>query len=172
MTSEDEVGRYKVLLDTARCFGRAMNLNSLIDEILRRSQEVMRVEACTLLLPDPPTGELIIHAIDARVAALAEPLRVPRGKGLAGAVFESKQTLNIRDAQQDPRHYHEVGKRVGFITRAIISIPLLDGDECLGVLQALNPRDREYFDAQDEELFEGFGGLIVNALLRLEAQRL
>jgi len=29
----------------------------------------------------------------------------------------------------------------------------LDGDECLGVLQALNPRDREYFDAQDEEIF-------------------
>jgi phosphoserine phosphatase RsbU/P len=172
MSPADEVGRYKVLLDTARCFGRAMNLNSLIDEILRRSQEVMRAEACTLLLPDPPTGELIIHAIDARVAALSEPLRVPRGKGLAGAVFESKQTLNIKDAQQDPRHYPEVSKRVGFVTHAIISIPLLEGDECRGVLQALNPRDREYFDVQDEEIFEGFGGLIVNALLRLEAQRL
>src|SRR4030095_16945068 len=100
MSPADEVGRYKVLLDTARCFGGAMNLTSLIDEILRRSQEVMRAAACTLLLPDLPTGELIIHSLDARVTALPDLLRIPRGKGLAGAVYESKQTLNIRDAQQ------------------------------------------------------------------------
>ena len=51
MTPEDEVGRYKVLLDTARCFGRAMNLNSLIDEILGLDATILtKLEARLTLL--------------------------------------------------------------------------------------------------------------------------
>ena len=38
-------------------------------------------------------------------------------------------------------------------------------------MEALNPRDRACFDEHDEEIFEGFGGLITNALRRLEAER-
>src|SRR5678815_2203608 len=105
MALENEVGRYKVLLDTARCFGRAMDLHTLINEILNRSQKVMGAEACTILLPDANTGELILHTTLARVAELGKPLKVPPGEGIAGAVFKSKQALNIKDAQQDPRHY-------------------------------------------------------------------
>ena len=171
MAPEEEIARLKVLLEVARSFGRAMDLRTLIDEILDRSQEVMGAEACTLLLPEPPSDDLIIHSTDARVAALPAALRVPVGQGLAGAVFKSGKSLNILDAQTDPRHYQAIGKQVGFVTRAVLTIPLLDRTTCLGVLQALNPLGRDHFDAQDEEILEGFGGLIVGALLRLEAQQ-
>ncbi len=148
-----------------------MDLTALIDEILRRAKEVMYAEACSLLLPDPKTGELILHSTDPWIANLPEPLRVPPGAGIAGAVYESKKTINVKDARNDPRHYSKVGNRLGMVTRAMVTIPLLDGASCLGVLQALNPREQESFNAEDEEIFEGFGGLIVNALVRLEAQR-
>lgn len=171
MSSKSPVERYQALLAAARCFSRAMELSALIDEILRRAEEVMSAEACSLLLPDATTGELILYSTDPWIANLPEPLRVPPGAGIAGAVFQSKQAVNVKDARQDARHYAAAGDRLGFVTRAMLSIPLLDGDACLGVLQALNPRDREWFDAEDEEIFEGFGGLIVNALVRLEAQR-
>ena len=171
MAPEEENVRLKALLDTARGFGRAMDLRTLINEILDRSEEVMRAEACSLLLPEPRTDDLVIHSTDARIAALPEPLKVPVGQGLAGAVFQSRRSLNIADAQKDPRHFQGIGKQVGFVTRAILTIPLLDRTHCLGVLQALNPLDRDHFDAQDEAIFEGFGGLIVGALLRLEAQQ-
>ena len=171
MAPNEEIARLKTLLNTARGFGRAMDLRTLINEILDRSEEVMRAEGCSLLLPEPLTDDLIIHSTDARVAGLPQPLRVPVGQGLAGTVFKSRQSLNITDAQKDPRHYQGIGKQVGFVTRAILTIPLLDRTTCLGVLQALNPLDRDHFDAQDEEIFEGFGGLIVAALLRLQAQQ-
>ena len=163
--------RYRALLDAARCFSRAVDLTALIDEILRRAEEVMEAEACSLLLPDARTGELILHSTDPWIAKLPEPLRVPPGAGIAGAVYQSQKAINVKDARNDPRHYSKVGNRLGMVTRAMVTIPLLDGASCLGVLQALNPRGRESFDAEDEEIFEGFGGLIVNALVRLEAQR-
>jgi len=171
MSCKSQLARYKILVDTARCFSKAMDLQSLIDEILNRSQEVMQAEACTLLLPDPETEELILHSTDPRLAALPQPLRIPPGKGIAGAVFQSKQKLLIDDAQKDPRHYRTIGQQVGVVAHAMLAIPLLDGAACLGVLQALNPRDRKIFDEQDEEIFEGFAGLIANALLRLDAEQ-
>jgi phosphoserine phosphatase RsbU/P len=171
MSCEVQLARYKILMATARCFGRAMNLPALIDEILNRSQEVMGAEACTLFLPDAETGELVLHSTEPRLAALPQPLRVPPGKGIAGAVFQSREAVNIRDVQADPRHFQPIGRQIGFVARAMLAIPLLDGTECVGVLQALNPRLREFFDETDEEIFEGFGGLIANALVRLEAER-
>src|SRR5687767_9121880 len=140
MGCEDQLSRYKVLMEMARCFGRTMDLQTLIDEILNRSQEVMRTEACTLFLPDPRTNELILHSTDPKLAALPQPLRVPPGKGIAGAVFESKQLINIQDARTDPRYFRGIAQQVGFVTRAMLAIPLLDGARCVGVLQALNPR--------------------------------
>lgn len=169
MSCESQLARYKVLMEMARCFGRPMDLETLIDEILNRSQVVMNAEACTLFLPDPRTNELILHSTDPRLAALPQPLRVPPGKGIAGAVFQTRTPVNVRDAMKDPRYFQAIAQRVGFETRAMLAIPLLDGADCVGVLQALNPSGRECFDADDEEIFEGFGGLIANALRRIEA---
>ena len=165
------VERYRALLAAARCFGRTMEWKALIDEILRRAGEVMRAEGCSLFLPDAQTGELILYSTDPRIASLPEPMRIPPGAGIAGAVYRSKQSVNLNDAGNDPRHYSAIGRNLGITARAMMTIPLLDGASCLGVMQALNPRDRESFNAEDEEIFEGFGSLIVNALTRLAAQR-
>ena len=168
---QDQLARYKVLMQMARCFGRTMDLQTLIDQILDRSKEVMRVEACSLFLPDYRTGELILHSTDPKITSLPGPLRIPAGKGFAGAAFQSKSAINVKDAQADPRHFQSVAQRVSFDVHALLTIPLLDGACCVGVLQALNPVDRECFDEQDEEIFEGFGALIANALVRIEAQQ-
>src|SRR5688572_27567182 len=119
MTAPEEINRYQSLLDTARGFGRVMDLRTLIDEILDRTRDVMRADACTLPLPDPQTSDLILHSTDPRVAARTQPLKVPSGQGLAGVVFASKRSLNVKDAQDDPRHYKGIAKETGFITRAI-----------------------------------------------------
>lgn len=171
MSLDSQITRYRALIDTARCFGRALDRRTLIDDILDRSQAVMHAEGCTLFLPDLQTHELILHSTDPRLAALPEPVRIPPGKGIAGAVFQTRQPINLQNAQQDARHYQGVGQQFGFVAHAMLTIPLLDGAECVGVLQALNPRDRDFFDETDEEIFAGFGGLIANALMRLEAER-
>lgn len=168
---EEQLSRYKVLMEMARCFGRAMDLQTLIDEILDRSQQVMHAEACTLFLPDRRTGDLLLHSTDPKIRTLPEPLRLPPGKGIAGAVFQTRQPINIKEPKTDPRFFQGIAQRVGFETRAMLTIPLLDGANCAGVLQALNPIGRECFDDQDEEVFEGFGGLIANALVRIESER-
>lgn len=161
--------RQKVLIDVARRLSSTLDLVELIDHILQRSREVMDCEVCSILLPDGPDESLLIRSTLDPQSALE--VRVPKGKGIAGAVFASKKTLNIADATNDARHFRPDAAPIDLIAHAMVAIPLLDGERCLGVMQALNPNHGGSFDAQDVEIFETFGSLIAVTLLRLESQK-
>ena len=53
---------------------------------------------------------------------------------------------------------------------AMLTIPLEDGATCHGVMQALNPVERDSFDELDEEVFGAFGSLIATTLTRMQVQ--
>lgn len=163
--------RFRALLEVARKMSIAVDFEALLREILHSSQEVMCAEAGSIFLPDGDTGELIIHSASGDKAPLLNATRIPKGAGIAGSVFTERQTVNIRDTRNDPRHYRKVDEKTGFETRAMITAPLLNGDRCLGVVQVLNPVEAPFFDDEDEEIFEGFAALIASTLVRLEAQK-
>lgn len=171
LDAEAQVHRYQILLEAARRIGSVMDLDDLVDEIIERAQDVMEAEACSLLLPDQPTGDLILLSSSDVIRSLTTAARVPAGKGVAGEVFRTRKKINLKDARRDARHYDQIDQKLGFITHAMLSIPLLDGDRCIGVMQALNPMGRDGFDSWNEQIFEAFGVLVVSALNRLDAQR-
>ena len=143
----------------------------MLDDILDRSKEVVGAEACSILLPaEDGTQDLILYTTHKNVRSLEEPPRIPSGKGIAGAVFQSKEPLNIKDVAQDPRHFRQVDKQANFHTRSMLTIPLLERGQCVGVMQALNASHGESFGDSCLALFEAFGMLIVTAIDRLKSQ--
>lgn len=171
MSVVNSTERYQGLVDVARSLGQVMDLDALLDEILRRSQEVMGAEATTIYLLDSATQELIINSARGDSAPMLFGARIPKGVGIAGTVYESRVTINIPDAYSDPRFNPEMDKKTGFHTRCLLTVPLMNGEHCLGVFQAVNAMGREHFDQSDEDICEAFSGLIVSALLRIEAQK-
>lgn len=161
--------RQSVLLDVARRLSSTQNLVELVDHILQRSREVMDCEVCSVLLPDGPSEDLLIRSTLDPINAME--VRVPKGKGIAGDVFSTKKAVNIEDALSDPRHFRPASDQSDLVTRAMVTIPLLDGDRCLGVMQAINPNHGSSFTPQDVEMFETFGSLIAVTLMRLESQK-
>lgn len=172
MSLPTELERYKCLIDTARQLSSAMDLDALLGQILSSSQQVMAAEATSMFMPDHSTGEMVLHSAASMDKELkAQPIRIPKGAGIAGSVFDGRKTSNIHDVQNDPRFYRKADDSSGFVTRAMITVPLLSGENCLGVIQALNPVGRHHFDEVDREIFEGYASLIASALLRLDAQQ-
>jgi len=161
-------GRREILVNVAHDLSRAENVDQLLDRIIESAREVMNCEVCSLLLPDE-SGDMLIRST---LSSDSGPIRVPKGKGIAGEVYLTKEVVNIRDAQQDPRHFSKAGVTVGLATHSMLTIPLLDGESCLGVMQAINARDRKHFDDEDVELFETFGSLVAVTLIRMEAQKI
>jgi sigma-B regulation protein RsbU (phosphoserine phosphatase) len=163
--------RYQALLLAARNLFYASDLDEVVDRILSHSRQMMQAEACSMYLPDRAAKELIIYSARGKEDRDFHTVRIPWDKGIAGIVFQTKKVIRIDDAQNDPRVFKPVASKSGFVTRAMITMPLVDRDECFGVLQAINPRFSPSFDDLDEEIFEGLASIVTSALLRLEREK-
>ena len=91
-------------------------------------------------------------------------ITVPWDKGLAGACFQSKQVVNIRDAYDDPRFNKAVDVQTGFRTRSVLCYPVLNAaEEVIGVVQLINKVGESSalrFTENDEDLLAAFAGQI------------
>jgi sigma-B regulation protein RsbU (phosphoserine phosphatase) len=159
---------YRCLIDAARSLSGAADIDELVGQILSSSRDVMQCWACSVSLPDPEYGDLIIRGTQAELKG--QVLRVPPGRGIAGRVYRTRVRENTANAQRDADHYAGIGLETKTPTQAMLTIPLVDGDVCHGVMQALNPTDRARFDSFDEEVFLAFGSLIATTLTRMHVQ--
>jgi sigma-B regulation protein RsbU (phosphoserine phosphatase) len=167
----DRIARYQALIQVARHMSSVMDLDALIRAILSNARGVMEAEACSIFLPSPDTDDLVLHAAAASEDREPVSIRVPRGTGISWLVFDSKKTLNIENAQTDPRINRAAAAASGLITRSMVTLPLLNGDQCLGVMQLINALDRPFFDEGDIEIAEAYASLLASTLVRLEAER-
>ncbi|MBV9491591.1 MAG: SpoIIE family protein phosphatase [Verrucomicrobia bacterium] len=166
--SERKEIAYRCLIDAARSLSSAADVNELVGRILDASRDVMQCRACSISLPDPATGDLLISGTQPELKGRS--LRVPAGRGISGRVFRTRKPENILNAQSDADHYTGIGIETQTPARAMLTIPVEDGDVCHGVMQALNPTNRDRFDDFDEEVFMAFAALIATTLTRMKAQ--
>ncbi|HEY0791228.1 MAG TPA: SpoIIE family protein phosphatase [Chthoniobacterales bacterium] len=166
--SERKEVAYRCLLDAALSLSSALEVNELVGRILAASRDVMQCLACSICLPDPATGDLLIRGTQPELKGRV--LRVPAGKGIVGRVFRTGQRENTVNAQSEAVHYAGIGLETKTPAHALLTIPVQDPGGCHGVMQALNPVGREFFDDFDEEVFQAFGALIAATLTRMQAQ--
>ncbi len=147
-----------------------LKLSELLALIMKTSSEVMRSEAASLLLIDEISKELVFRvALGGKGAELEEKFRVKMGEGIAGAVAASGKPEIVNAPQEDSRFAKRFDDSTGFVTRAILCVPMKAKGKILGVLQAVNPLKRDGFCPEDLELFETFAD---QAALAIENARL
>ncbi len=128
----------------------APDLSLLLVRIMERVTEFLAVERSTLFLHDADKQELWTP-----VAQGADPIRIPRDRGIAGHVFTTGEVVRLADAYADPRFNPAVDRQTGFRTRDIYCRPIADSaGRRIGVIQLLNrragpmtPRDEALLDA-------------------------
>jgi len=162
---------YGPLFKLAGEIGRETDLNGLLLMILNKSRPWIQAEACSIFLPDEETGELIINSARGDRAPQLGTLRVPKGKGIVGSAMEEKKTIRVDDVSKDPRFYSKADEKTGWTTKALLAAPLLEGGECVGVIEFLNPIGRVAFTQTDETMVEYFAGLVAAALVRMRAHK-
>lgn len=160
---ESQNNRLKSLINVSRELMQEVHLDRLLELIMSKVTEVMNAERSSLFLLDHKTDELY-----ARVAQglNAGEIRFPNGKGIAGHAGKTGQTINIKDAYQDPRFNRAFDKKSGFRTRGILCMPIKNTrGKIIGVSQVLNKHDRDgVFTKDDEVLLEAFSSIAAISL--------
>ena len=159
----------ETLLGVAASLSASSDFDTLLANILHGARAVMRCAACSISLPDTATSDLLIHSTQ-RDWHREGPWRLPEGQGIAGRVFATREPVNTADASQHPEHYRRTGEDTGLPAAALLTIPLMDGASCRGVMQAMNPRDRAQFSVEDMRIFMAFGSLVSVTLGRRQAE--
>lgn len=155
-------------LATLNQIGR--NLTSSLDPervpalIIEQVTELLNVEEGSLLLADQATGDLVFAYTTGPFGQRLLGQRIPRGTGLAGYVFEHGQSAVVNDVQRDERFDNSTDKTSGFVTRAILAVPLRGVGGVHGVIEALNRRDGGQFTVEDQQLLEALADQAVIAL--------
>merc|ERR1719440_2671394 len=105
-----------------------------VNAVITETINLLKCDRVSVFIFDPKIDMLILSASN-----LPKPLRVKRGQGIAGTVFEQKETVNIPDCYADSRFDQSFDLQTGYTTKCMIVVPILDYEKnSVGVLQAIN----------------------------------
>lgn len=175
MSNQDN--KLRKLMAAGQVLAKYDSLDQLLPKLLRLSLEVTDAEAASILLYDPKKDVLrfasaINDVLDQeKLNLLSKGLELPMGQGVAGWVADKRTPLNVPDVRQDKRFAPVADTRSGFETKNILCVPVLHGQELLGVAQVLNSKNKPYFDDADQDLLEAFADLAAVALSRSKLKR-
>lgn len=154
--------RVEAMKEIGRALGSSLELDSLLDEIVRLTTGLLDADRSTLFLLDGASGELWSKVLEGREH---REIRLTVGAGIAGWVARSGKPLLIRDAYADARFNPDFDRRSGYRTRDILALPVKQPHRggVIGVIQVLNKREGR-FGAADERLLEAIASAIGVAL--------
>ena len=157
----DNIHRYTQLFHVGQIITSEINMDVLFEVIMDQTNQIMDTERSTVFLHDDKSNQLW-----SLVATGVEKneIRMPEDYGVAGWVFQHKTSLIINNPYDDPRFNPEVDEKLGFQTKNILCIPLMNRErECIGALEALNKNSGDFTD-KDRELLTSISHYVAVAL--------
>ncbi len=146
------------LNEVTRQLTSTLELEPLLNNILKSGVEILDCEAGSLLLVDENTGELVFRAANGPVAANLLNTRLPPGTGLAGKSVNERAPLIVNDVQNTKAWFKKTDQTTGFETRSILVVPLLVKGQVTGVVEVINKLDGSPFVQDDLDLLTTFAG--------------
>jgi HD-GYP domain-containing protein (c-di-GMP phosphodiesterase class II) len=139
-----------------------LEIGRVLELALQKAEELCHAESSSIWEVDDESQELFFRVVRGAGAGEIRNLRVPIGQGIVGSVAASGRAEVVNEVAADPRWSGDSND--GFSTRAILTVPLLARGRVVGVLQLLNPVDREGFSAEDLRRMELFAGSLAQAV--------
>lgn len=123
----------------------------VIDRVLDTAA-AFRAEAASILLIDWATSTMYVREARGPVRNEIRHMQLPLhpSRSVAGWVATHRAVANIPDVTADPRHYAGIDEATGYVTRNILALPIVWGNDVLGVLELINKPGG--FDERDVEL--------------------
>lgn len=164
--AKSKLDRLQMLVEASKKVNSVIDIDKLLDLILEVAVRSIMADRGTLYLIDRAANELWSTTV---MGNNMVQIRLPIGKGLAGYVAETGETVNIADAYKDARFNPEIDRKSGYTTKNVLCMPMRDREgEIVGVFQFLNKTDG-VFGPEDEAFIDA---LSVHAAIALENARL
>jgi len=175
MAPESSLG-LEILRNVARIASSTLDLDETLGQTISVIQNKMNVDACAIYLMDheDPEPQLKLRASSGFPESHANKIFLKPGAGVTGWVAVNKATLALSDALKDPRfvYFAEIEEEK---FQSMLSVPLLDQNECIGVIN-VHTLEQRNFTSQEIAILETISGQITgyirNAITFQKSQQL
>lgn len=159
---------YRRLIEIARDLASTLDLDMLLQRIVRAAAEVSGSEAASILLYDNLTRQLNFQVATNLDEPTMRGLAVPLEGSIAGWVVMNRKSVRLTNVQEDRRFFGHVDHVTGRPTQSLIGVPLITKNKVVGVLEALN-KEQGKFTEGDESMLAVLGA---QAAVAIENARL
>ena len=136
----------QALTDTALSH---LSLEDLVPALLERVADVLQVDGAAVLLLDPSGQTLTVQAAYRRDGSASSEVHVPLGQGFAGRIAATRVPFVVDDIATFPIALPLFREEF----RSVAGVPLLLGDQLLGVVLVATASSR-HFTTRDDRLSE------------------
>jgi serine phosphatase RsbU (regulator of sigma subunit) len=136
----ESMRRLEVLTDQSLA---QTDLESLLEELLDRITDLLKVDTAAVLLIDKDAGELVTTATKGLEEEVLHGFRVPVGQGFSGTVFETRQPRIIEHVDES-NVVSPILLKAGI--QSLMGTPLVASGEIIGVLTIGTRYHRKFGD--------------------------
>jgi transcriptional regulator with GAF, ATPase, and Fis domain len=151
---EGQLKHLNTYLTVSSALTQSFDLHEVLEIALSSCMEAVAATEASILLLDEEKKNFRFYQVEGPAKRVLVGTQFPADKGLAGSVLRSRQSEVINDVPGDARFYGKVDADSGFRTRNMIAIPLVAGDEEVGVLEAINKADDGSFTEEERLLLD------------------
>ncbi|MEO0226249.1 MAG: diguanylate cyclase [candidate division WOR-3 bacterium] len=148
------VNELKVLNEIAKALNSSLDPKEIFNIIIKKTADLVKAEAWSVLLVDENTGELVFEAAAGEAADRLKGMRIKIGQGVAGWVAQRGIPLIVPDVSKDPRFFPGIDRQTKFKTKSILCVPLKSREKVIGIVEVINKIGAENFDQDDLNIFE------------------
>lgn len=147
------------LFDIVHSLSSTLDLDTLLKRIGDAAERLTNSEASSIMLLDEDKQHLYFKVATGQKGGIIKKIRVKIGEGIAGWIAQEKEPVIVNDVSKDSRFTGQVDKASGFQTKSLLGVPLLVGDELIGIAEVLNKKDNGQFTEQDKTLLQSLASL-------------
>ena len=156
--TEQRAHQLTILNEITRQLTGTLESEPLLEKILQSAVSILNCEAGTLFLVDEQTDELVFRVVISPVASDLVGQRLAPGTGIVGEAVQTRQPVIANNVKETTAWWSDTDKTTGFVTRAILAVPLQVKERVIGVLEVINRKDGLPFVEDDVNLLAAFAG--------------
>ncbi|HEY3298640.1 MAG TPA: GAF domain-containing protein [Armatimonadota bacterium] len=164
---QDELCEKDIEVDALRKLGQAIGSSfetvHLLETVADIAVQVTRTDTCWIYLLDETGRELVLRAAKGPTKGVVGKIRLQVSEGISGWVVRQKKNVALaREAFRDHRFkaFSEIEEDR---FQSMLSVPLVAGDEALGVINIKTDNPHEYTNSQIR-LMERIAEQVANAI--------